>query len=53
MNYNKVKICGINTSELNLLTEKEKIELLKHVKNGDESAREKLINGNKWGFWIK
>ena len=25
MNYNKVKICGINTSELNLLTEKEKI----------------------------
>lgn len=46
MNYNKVKICGINTSELNLLTEKEKIELLKHVKNGDESAREKLINGN-------
>lgn len=46
MNYNKVKICGINTSELNLLTEKEKIDLLKHVKNGDESAREKLINGN-------
>ena len=45
-NYNKVKICGINTSELNLLTEKEKIELLNNIKNGDESAREKLINGN-------
>ncbi len=46
MNYNKVKICGINTSDLNLLTEKEKINLLKLVKNGDELAREKLIHGN-------
>ena len=29
MQYGKVKICGVNTSELKLLSEKEKIELLK------------------------
>ena len=46
MQYSKVKICGVNTSELNLLTEKEKIELLKKSKSGSKSAREKLINGN-------
>ena len=46
MQYGKVKICGVNTSELKLLSEKEKIELLKKVKEGSKSAREKLINGN-------
>lgn len=46
MNYNKVKICGINTSDLSLLPEKEKINLLKSAKSGDELAREKLIRGN-------
>ncbi len=43
---NKVEICGINTSKLVVLKEKEKIELLKAMKNGDPTAREKLINGN-------
>ncbi len=42
----KVKICGMNTSNLSLLTEKEKADLLILAKNGNENAREKLINGN-------
>ena len=46
MQYEKVKISGINTSELKTLTEKEKIKLLKLIKSGDKKAREKLINGN-------
>ncbi len=46
MQYSKVKICGVNTSDLKLLSEKEKINLLKLVKEGSKSAREKLINGN-------
>ena len=43
---NKVSICGVDTSKLPLLKEKEKEELLKKVKNGSLSAREELINGN-------
>ena len=31
MQYSKVEICGVNTSELPLLTENEKDELLKNV----------------------
>ena len=46
MQFSKVQICGINTSELKTLTEKEKIMLLKEVKNGNKEARDKLINGN-------
>ena len=46
MQFSKVQICGINTSELKTLTEKEKISLLKEVKNGNKEARDKLINGN-------
>ncbi len=46
MQYSKVEICGINTSKLKVLTEKEKTELLKKVKNGDAYARQKLIEGN-------
>lgn len=44
--YNKVEICGINTSQLKVLKEKEKIELLKKAHNGDAKAREDLIKGN-------
>ena len=44
--YNKVEICGINTANLKVLSEKEKIELFKQMKNGVTNAREKLINGN-------
>ncbi len=46
MYYNKVEICGIDTSKLKVLSEKEKNELLIRVKNGDIRARENLINGN-------
>lgn len=43
---NKVEICGVNTSKLPVLTNKEKDELFIKVKDGDEEAREKLIQGN-------
>ncbi len=46
MYYNKVEICGIDTSKLKVLTEKEKIELLTLAQNGDKDARDKLVTGN-------
>lgn len=46
MQYNKVEICGINTNELKVLKEKEKIELLKMARNGDLKARDELVKGN-------
>ena len=42
----KVEICGVNTSKLPVLKEKEKIELLKKSRQGDKQAREELISGN-------
>ncbi|MDO4364933.1 MAG: RNA polymerase sigma-G factor, partial [Clostridia bacterium] len=38
--YNKVEICGINTSDLKLLKESEKIELLKKAQSGDQKSRD-------------
>ena len=46
MYCNKVEICGVNTSKLQVLKEKEKIELLKKSRQGDKQAREELISGN-------
>ena len=47
MAYNKVVISGINTSELTVLKEEEKIELLKEIKKtNSKEARDKLIKGN-------
>ncbi|MBO5222517.1 MAG: RNA polymerase sporulation sigma factor SigG [Clostridia bacterium] len=43
---NKVEICGINTSELTVLKEGEKAELLRRIKQGDEEARTAFVNGN-------
>lgn len=43
---NKVEICGVNTSELPVLSEKEKTELMTKIKAGDMLAREKFIDGN-------
>ena len=43
---NKVEISGINTSKLTVLKEKERIEYLNKMKEGDPTAREKLISGN-------
>lgn len=44
--YNKVEICGVDTSTLKVLSESEKTRLLKLTKQGDKQAREALINGN-------
>lgn len=47
MAYSKVVISGINTSELTVLKEAEKIALLKEIKaTGSKTAKDKLINGN-------
>ncbi len=46
MYFNKVEICGIDTSTLKVIPEKEKNILLEKAKNGDKHAREKLITGN-------
>ena len=46
MRFNKVEICGIDTSALRVLTEKEKTALLQKSRAGDKQAREELINGN-------
>ncbi len=48
--YNKVELCGVNTAKLKVLSEKEKMELLKAMKTGTKKernkAREELVNGN-------
>ena len=46
MFYNKVEICGVSTSELKVLTDEEKRDLLLRTKAGDAKARQELINGN-------
>jgi RNA polymerase sporulation-specific sigma factor len=43
---NKVEICGVNTSKLPVLSNSKMKELFLQIKDGDEAAREKLINGN-------
>ena len=46
MLYNKVEICGINTNDIKVLKESEKMELLRKARNGDKKAREDLITCN-------
>lgn len=46
MMINKVEICGVNTSKLPVLKEKEMHELLLRMKDGDNEGREKFIKGN-------
>ncbi|MBU3189638.1 RNA polymerase sporulation sigma factor SigG [Clostridium bowmanii] len=46
MMFNKVEICGVNTSKLPVMKEKEKKELLLRIKNGENGCREKFIEGN-------
>lgn len=43
---NKVEISGINTNKIKVLSHKENMELFKKLKEGDISAKEKLVNGN-------
>lgn len=47
MTYNKVVISGINTSELTVLKEEEKTQLLREIKEtGSKEAKDRLIKGN-------
>ncbi len=46
MHINKVEICGVNTSKLPVLTNKEMRKLFKRIHEGDVSAREEFIQGN-------
>ena len=43
---NKVEICGVNTSKLPTLSEKQKQELFARIKDGDSEARREFIYGN-------
>lgn len=42
----KVDICGVNTSRLTVLSQAETDMLLRRAREGDETARQKLIEGN-------
>lgn len=46
MAQGKVEICGVNTSKLPLLGEKEKEALFVRIKAGDQEAKEQYIKGN-------
>ena len=46
MARHSVEICGVNTAKLKVLSHNEMIELFKKMKDGDEFAREDLIQGN-------
>lgn len=46
MRSNKVEICGVNTSELPVLTNEEMQKLFIRIKAGDMEAREEFIRGN-------
>lgn len=50
MQYNKVEICGVNTSKIKVLSEQEKRELFEKMRNGTpaerKKAREEMIQGN-------
>ena len=42
----KVEISGVNTAKLTVLKSDEMTQLLQRCKQGDEAARQKLIEGN-------
>ncbi len=46
MSRYKVEICGINTSELKVLSNAEMTALFKALQEGDPSAKETLVQGN-------
>ena len=46
VNYSKVEICGIDTAKLPVISEKEKLELIKRARQGDKAARDKMITCN-------
>lgn len=44
--YNKVEICGVNTATLKVLSEAEKMRLLREMQAGNRRARDELVKGN-------
>lgn len=46
MHINKVEICGVNTSELPVLTNQHMRKLFDRINQGDNTAREEFIRGN-------
>ncbi len=42
----KVELCGVNTSKLPVLAAEEMETLFRQAKDGDEAARERLVEGN-------
>ena len=46
MAKNKVEITGVNTNEIIVLSSKDTEELFKRYRNGDNHAKELLVNGN-------
>ena len=50
MVFNKVEICGVNTSKLKVISEERKKELLRIIRSGTEQereeARDEMISGN-------
>ncbi len=42
----KVEICGVNTSRLKVLKNEEMVALMERIQEGDEEARQKMIEGN-------
>lgn len=46
MALTKVEICGVNTAKLPLLSDEEKKELFKRIKEGDQQAKERYVEGN-------
>lgn len=46
MQYNKVEICGVNTSKLPVLSTEQKKVLFERIKKGDLEARDEFVNGN-------
>lgn len=42
----KVEICGVNTARLKVLSQKDMDKLLLRAKDGDEDARQQLVEGN-------
>ncbi len=46
MSIGKVEICGVNTSNLPLLTNEQKELLFQRILNGDQDARKQYVEGN-------
>ena len=44
--YNKVELCGVNTSRLPVLNNEEIYALLRRIREGDAGARDELVTGN-------